>query len=474
MTIIRPKITLLDNEHKKQIFEEAKLILKTQGIFLENKEASSLFTEQGLNKKDDRYLIPADLIEKSLQRAPKEITLYDREGKKHLSLRDDEPHFDPGSAAIFILDENSGIIREALEEDFIRFTKIVEHLKYIDAQSTALVYADVPREAQDWHRLYVALRHCYKPIVTGTFRKESFQIMKELLLTCRSSEEDLAKKPLAIFDACPSPPLRWSDLTTQSVIDAARSLIPSEFISMPQSGANAPVTLLGSITQHCAESLAGVVIAQLARQDAPLIWGGSPAPFDMRQGTHLMGAIEAMMINMGDAEMGKFLGLPTHAYMGLSDSKVPDAQGGLESGMGSLLAALAGINMISGPGMIDFESCQSIEKLLIDNEIVGMAKRFIRGIEDHGSPFAADILADYEEKQELLSHPSTLKFFRKEFFFPSPIIDRTTRERWKAAGSKSTRLLARDQAKKLATKPSPRPIDEELALELDSLAKERL
>ncbi|GAH57560.1 unnamed protein product, partial [marine sediment metagenome] len=277
--------------------------------------------------------------------------------------------------------------------------------KYIEAQSTALIYQDVPKEAQDWHRLSTALMNCYKPVVTGTFRKESFSIMKELLLSCRLSEDDLARKPLAVFDACPSPPLKWSDLTTQSLIDAAASMIPSEFVSMPLAGANAPMSLIGSITQHCAECLAGVVIVQLAKSGAPLIWGGSPAILDMKQGTTPMGAIETMMINLGDVEMGRYFNIPTHAYMGLSDSKVPDAQSGFEAGMSSLLAGLAGVNMVSGAGMLDFESTQSIEKLIIDNEIAGMVKRLIRGVEDHGSPFASDILKDYDNKEELLSHP---------------------------------------------------------------------
>ncbi|MCP4760538.1 MAG: hypothetical protein GY870_02080 [archaeon] len=474
MAIIRPKIQILDKEHKKLILDEAKTILETQGVFIENQDAITLFEEKGINRDGTRFFIPSDLIDKCLQTTPNEIKLFNREGIEQISLKGDEIHFDPGSAAIFILDETSGEIREAKQKDFIRFSKIVEQLKYIDAQSTALVYQDVPKEAQDWHRLYTALSNCYKPVVTGTFRKESFSIMREILLACRNSEDDLARKPLAIFDACPSPPLKWSDLTSQSVIDAARSMIPSEFVSMPLSGASAPITLLGSITQHCAETLAGVVIGQLAKPGAPLIWGGSPAVMDMKQGTTPMGAIETMMINLGDIEMGKFLNMPTHAYMSLSDSKIPDGQSGIEAGMGALLAALAGLNMISGPGMLDFESTQSVEKLIIDNEIAGMVKRFVSGIEDHGSPFALDILKDYDKKEELLSHPSTLKYFRKELFLPSQIIDRTTRELWKKSGSKSIRKRAKDQASKLLSKSSIKPIDDSLSRELNKIASNSL
>jgi len=474
MSIIRPKIKLLDNEHKEKIFEEAKLILEEQGIFIENREAIDLFDQQGINHEGSRYYIPSDLIDKCLKTVPSEITLYDREGNQHTTLKEDNVNFDPGSAAIFILDENTGEIREGISKDFIKFSIIVDQLKYIDAHSTALIYNDVPKSAQDWHRLYLALSNCHKPVVTGTFRKESFSIMREILLACRLSEDDLARKPLAIFDACPSPPLKWSDLTTQSLIDGARSMIPSEFVSMPLAGANAPITLIGSITQHCAECLAGMVIVQLTKRGAPLIWGGSPAVFDMKHGTTPMGAIETMMINLGDVEIGKFLNLPTHAYMSLSDSKVPDSQAGFEAGMGAMLAGLAGINMISGPGMLDFESTQSIEKLIIDNEIIGMVKRLIQGIEDHGSPFASEILKDYEDKQELLSHSSTLKYFKKELFLPSPIIDRMTRDSWKEKGSKSTRKRAKDQALKILSNPSAHPIKDNLRRELEKIALKNL
>jgi trimethylamine--corrinoid protein Co-methyltransferase len=474
MTIIRPKISILDNEHKKLILDEAKTILETQGIFIENQQAIDMFEKMDLNHDGSKYFIPSDLIDKTLESTPSKITLFDREGEEHIILTNDQVHYDPGSAAIFILDENTGEIREGHSNDFIRFSRIVEQLTYIEAQSTALIYQDVPNNAQDWHRLYLALSNCYKPVVTGTFRKESFSIMKEILLTCRTSEDDLARKPLAIFDACPSPPLKWSDLTTQSLIDAAKSMIPSEFVSMPLSGASAPITLIGSITQHCAECLAGVVIVQSAKRGAPLIWGGSPAVFDMKHGTTPMGAIETMMINLGDIEMGKFLNLPTHAYMTLSDSKIPDGQAGFEAGMGAMLGGLAGINLISGPGMLDFESTQSIEKLLIDNEIIGMVKRLLRGVEDRGIPYASDILRDYEEKEELLSHPSTLKFFRKELFLPSSIIDRMTRDSWKENGSKSARKRAKEEAMKLLTKSSIKPITDSLQKELDTIVSSNI
>ncbi|MFX0208583.1 MAG: trimethylamine methyltransferase family protein, partial [Candidatus Hodarchaeota archaeon] len=425
------------------------------------------------------YFIPDDVVEKLRRHAPSEIKLFDREEKESIRLTEDNIHFDPGSAAIFIQDLETGVIREALSSDFIMFSKIVDQLPNFEAQSTSIVYSDVHKDAQDWHRLYLALLSCSKPIVTGTFRTESFAIMRDLLEATRTSSKNLANKPLAIFDACPSPPLMGSNLTTQSVIDAALSGIPSEFVSMPLAGSTAPITLIGCVTQHTAECLAGLVIAQLAKRNAPIIWGGSPAVFDMKNGTTPMGAVETMMINIADAQMGKFLKLPTHAYMTLSDSKVPDAQAGFEGGMGALLAGLAGINMISGPGMLDFESTQSLEKLIIDNEIVGMVKRLIHGIVDYSEPFAQNILKEYDPNVSLLSHPTTLKLFRKELYLPFSvdnlqIINRETRDQWKRGGETSARQRAKEIAVKLSERPVRHPINDNLKKELDEIAKSSL
>jgi trimethylamine--corrinoid protein Co-methyltransferase len=474
MTILRPKIQLLDEEHKAQILLEAKKILQTLGVYIENQQAIEILNSNGINHKNSRFFLPSDLIENCLREVPSEVILYDREGEESLSLRGDNSYYNPGSAAMHILDDKTYQRRKATTQDFIRFSKIVEQLKYIEAQSTALICNDIPIEAQDWHRLFICLTNCYKSIITGTFRKESFKIMRELLLACRLSESELARKPLAIFDAAPSPPLKWTDLTTQAIIDGAKSRIPVEFVSMPLGGANAPITLIGSITQICAENIAGIVISQLTARGAPLIWGGSPSMLDMKFGTPPMSAIESMMVNIGGVEMGKYLNMPTHAYMSVSDSMIPDTQAGLEAGMGILLGALAGINVNSGPGMLEFEITQSIEKLLIDNEIVGMVKRFLSGIEDYGTPFASDILQDYQKKEQLLTHPTTKKLFKTELFFPSSIINRMSYSMWKNSGEKSTRKRALQEASKLIKKAPIRPIEENLRKELNKIASNYL
>ena len=190
---------------------------------------------------------------------------------------------------------------------------------------------------------------------------------------------------------------------------------------MPLTGATSPVTLAGAVTQHCAECLSGIVIHQLAKAGSPIIYGGSPACFDMRKGTTPMGAVETMMIDGAYAEIGKHLGVPTHAYMGLSDAKLVDYQAGMESAMGAILAAASGVNNVSGPGMLDFESCQSLEKLVLDHEIVGMALRLTAGIELRDDPIALPLISDALGKKELIQGCSWTEMMHTIFSAPSVI-----------------------------------------------------
>ena len=215
--------------------------------------------------------------------------------------------------------------------------------------------------------------------------------MRDLQLAVRGTRQRLMEKPFAVFSCCPTSPLKWSTVPADNAMKCAELGVPVEFISMPLAGLVAPISLVGCVIQHTAETLSGVVLSQTTRPGAPILYGGSPGIFDMRSMAATISAVEAQMLNCACVEVGKYLGLPTQAYIGMSDSKSLDAQAGFESGTGAYLAALAGINSISGPGMLYFESCQSLEKLVFDAETCGIARRLIAGVEP-GEDFPCDDL----------------------------------------------------------------------------------
>jgi trimethylamine--corrinoid protein Co-methyltransferase len=468
---MRPHLQFLSRETVERVVSEAYDLLSDPGVRVHSERALRLLAEHGaeIDLEAQVARIPAGLARSAVETAPSSFYLYDAAGAPVVHYGADDVQFDPGSAAIEILDHGKTKSRAPVTADFVRFIKLADGLDGLDAVATSLVCADVPQEVADLYRLYLVLLYTGKPVVTGAFAVETWHTMKDLLVAVADSAEALAEKPRAVFDVCPSPPLLWSEITCENLMDCAQYGIPAELVSMPLTGATGPATLLGAVVQHTAENLSGVTIHQLVKPGAPIVWGGSPAAFDMRAGTPPMGAIETMMIDCAYAEVGKYLELPTHAYLGMSDSKVVDAQCGLESGSGALLGALAGINMISGPGMLDFESCFSLEKLVIDAEVVGMAKRLVAGIAERETPLGLDIIRQVGHAGNFLTTRHTRRWFREELFIPSGVIDRDFRRNWEAKGSLDAAMRAHQRVEEMIAAYEPQPLPGEIAREIEEI-----
>jgi trimethylamine--corrinoid protein Co-methyltransferase len=439
---MQPKLLLLEEEMIARILDEAYQLMLKPGIKVNNEEARDLLGSAGAQVDPETNVvhIPEQIVHKALESTPREFYLYDYDGNPKVKYGGDAVHFDPGSSGITMLNP------ETLEHDttethhLIKLLKVAEQLSQYDAQSTAVVCHDVPQTVQDSYRLYLSLIYSKKPIVTGAFTNKTVTEMIDMLAILAGGHAASREKPRAIFDVCPAPPLIWSNFGAGNLIALARAGIPAEIVSVPLSGAAAPVTMLGTVTQHAAECLAGITIHQLAHAGSPVVWGGAAAIFDMRKGATPMGAVETAMLDCSYAQVAKSLGMPTHTYLGATDSKLVDAQAGLESGISAMIGALSGINMISGSGMLDFLSCHSAEKLVIDAEGISMAKRMLGGVQLHTETLATEFYdKDINFKGgDFLKQRITMNLFRKEQHLPSDIIDRASMRDWKKAGSLDT------------------------------------
>ncbi|UCG87812.1 MAG: trimethylamine methyltransferase family protein [Gemmatimonadota bacterium] len=457
----------------ERIVAEARATLCQLGVEIHNDGVLSLLSDHGARIAADtkRAHLTEDTIDDALWTVAGGFALYDVHGRKTHDLSGHNVHFTPGSAAINLLDGGKQDVRPPTTEDYINYVKVVAQLENIASQSTAMIPADVHRNISDSYRLFLSLLYGEKPVVTGAFTVDAFNVMRDLQLAVRGSQDELAAKPLAIFSCCPTAPLKWSDVTSQNLVDCALHSIPVEYVSMPLSGFVAPVTLVGTLVQHTAETLSGIVISQLINPGTPALYGGSPAIFDMRYETTPMGAVETMMIDCAYNEIGKHLGLPTQAYMGMSDAKLLDAQTGLESSMGAMLAALAGVNNVSGPGMLDFESCFSLEKLVLDNEICGMTRRLVAGIEPRDDFPAQPLFEELLQEQHLLISNHTRAHLRLEHYMPGTVIDRANRSRWREEGRTTLGQRAQAEVERLIVHHTDSSLADDVKTELAKLMK---
>lgn len=468
---MRPQIKFLSDELIETICSEAISICCEIGIEIHNKQVLEMLGDNGADIRMDtwRATYTEEMINNALEAAPSDFKLYDVLGNEAVDLSGHNVNFTPGSAAINLLDYDSGKIRKPNTTDYIRYAKLMNGMEHIASQSTAFIPADVDARISDSYRLFLSLLYGKKPVVTGAFTIEGFEIMKNMQLVVRGSAEELANKPLTIFSCCPTSPIKWSDVTSQNLIDCAKYMIPVEYIAMPLAGFMAPVTLIGTLVQHTAETLSGLVISQLFNPGTPVLYGGSPAIFDVRYETTPMGAIETQMIDCAYNEIGKYLSLPTQAYIGLSDAKLLDAQAGLETGIGATLAALSGINNISGPGMLDFESCISLEKLVLDNQICGMTNRLLKGMEPKEDFPIIPRMEELLKEKHLLISDHTMKYLNEEHYMPKPVIDRANRSRYEEEGSQTLAQRAHQEIEEILADYQPSGLDEDKLDDLVSL-----
>ena len=421
---MKPVLQLLNQTAIARILNEALALLQIHGVKVRSPEVIEALQSVGVQTTDGVARIPEYVVEKALESVPAQFRLFDRAGNPAVLYGGDEVHFDPGSSCLNILDADAEEPRLAQANDLVRLVQLTETLPQFAAQSTAMTCDDAPKEVGDIYRLLLVLWYSSKPVVTGAFSAETLRVMLDLLRAESGGQDALRSHPRAVFDVCPSPPLNWGEFGAVNLVDLARAWVPAELISMPLAGAAAPVTLAGSVVQHAAESLSGIVIHQAAQPGAPIVWGGAPAIFDMRTGTTPMGAIETAMLNAACAEVGKSLGLPTHGYLIGSDSKALDAQAGMESGMAAVVGALSAINMISGAGMLETLACHSLEKLVLDAESIDSAQRLARGVNAKAPSLAVEMFAESFEKGGFLKLESTRQLFQSEQHLPPSVIDR--------------------------------------------------
>ena len=468
---MRPSLSVLEPDLVGRIVDEALTVLERTGVHIEDEHALARLAKAGIagDKVTSRVTFPRSVVEQALEDAPSGITLHDRDGNPAARLEGDNVHFVPASSALRILDRKTQEAREPTTSDFVEYVKLADGLKNIAYLSTAFIPKDIPQDIADAWRLYLVMAHSKRPIVSGAFTAWGVPRMGEIMAMFRDGKDDLVKRPMSIFTCCPNTPLRWGEDPIANIMDCAEWGIPIEVVPVLLLGMISPATTVGALVLHTAEVLSGLTIAQIVRPGAPVIFGGAPASFHMQLMTNPMTAVEALQMYCGYAQVAKHLKLPCQAYMALSDSKFNDPQAGMETGVGAFLAACVGFNSVSGPGMLEYVNCFSLEKLVFDDEVVAHAQRFVRPVEVREDMPAAALLDELVREKHLLTSEHTLAHWPEELYLPGPMIDRTNWDQWADQGSRDWRARANDVIDETLAAYEVEPLEDKVHAEIQDL-----
>lgn len=458
---MRPILRVVPDELIHQILHEAKRILAEIGIEVRGAAMRQRLLDHGLEMRDTagdgpRVLFPPEVVDAAIASAPRAITLYNRDGQPHATLGGDRVHFVPGSSGLKLLDHRTQATRLANTRDFIEYVRLADGLENIPYLATAFSTNDLEPQVSDAWRLYLCLTNSLKPVVSGAFTEHGTPRMAEMMALFRAGKADLAARPMAVFTITATGFYRYSEDSCQNLMDCVAWGIPVEIVPVTLMGLIAPVTLVGATVMHVADVLAGLTMTQLVKPGAPVLFGGAPAAFHMKTAQSPMAAIESLSLDTAYVAVAKHLGLPTQSYMALSEGKFIDAQAGAETFGSALLAALAGVNSVSGPGMLDYVLTFSLEKLVLDNELCGQALHFIRDYVVKDDLPTVDLVRQLLNEKHLLTAEHTLRYWPQELYLPGPVFDRTNREQWAKEGSRELhhRLFA-EVERRLAAYASP-------------------
>ena len=436
---MRPTLNILSDELIIEILTEAKRIMAETGIEVRGENMRQRLLDHGLKTDDKgRVLFTPDVVDAAIASTPKSFTLYDRDGHPYTEIGGNNVHYVPGSSGLKIQDHRSGETRLSNSTDFIEYARLCDGLEHIAYLATAFsTNKDIESQVSDAWRLYMTLTTSKKPVVTGAFSEHGVPRMVEMQQMFRDDRADLIARPMSIFTITATGNFRYGEDSCQNMLDCVEAGIPVEIVPVTLMGLIAPVTLVGALVFHCVDVLTGLTMAQIVRPGAPLLFGGAPATFHMKAASSPMAAIEAQHLNVAYVAIAKSLSLPTQAYMALSDGKFLDAQGGGETFSSALLAAIAGVNSVSGPGMLDFVLTFSLPKLVFDNEVCGQSLHFVRELEVQDDLPTSQLVADLMRDDHLITSPHTLEKWPNELYLTDPVIDRANRETWEETGSRS-------------------------------------
>ena len=436
---MRPTLNVISDQLIGKILDEAKRIMAETGMEIRGADLRNRLLDHGLKTDDKgRVLFPADVIDKAIESAPKSFWLHDRDGNPYTEIGGNNVHYVPGSSGLKIQDHRTGETRLSNSTDFIEYARLCDGLEHIAYLATAFsTNKDIESQVSDAWRQYMTLTTSKKPVVTGAFSEHGVPRMVAMQQLFRSDRDDLISKPMSIFTITATGNFRYGEDSCQNLLDCVEAGIPIEVVPVTLMGLIAPVTLVGALVFHCVDVLTGLTMAQIVRPGAPVLFGGAPATFHMKAASSPMAAIEAQHLNVAYVAIAKSLDLPTQAYMALSDGKFLDAQGGGETFSSALLAALAGVNSVSGPGMLDFVLTFSLPKLVFDNEVCGQCLHFVRELEVLDDLPTDQLVADLMAEDHLITSPHTLEQWPKELYLTDPVIDRANRETWEETGSQT-------------------------------------
>lgn len=445
---LKPQLRMISDEQVRELHYATMEIFSQIGFQMQDPQGRELLLDAGAWESNGRIKIPENLVIDAIAKAPARLPMHNRLGEMSMPLELGKVFFGTGSDTTFTLDIESGERRRTTAQDVENFARLGDAMQNIDFVMSMGNPSDVPADDLYIHSFIRMLRGSIKPNVYTAQNRKDMEDIHRIAAAVMGGEQALREKPILIHYAEPISPLHIIEESLQKHIFCAEKGIPGAYIPSPNTGGGGPITVAGAVALGNAESLLGLIITQLVNPGAPFLYGMNTAALDMKTTIVSYGSPD-WSIGMGAwAELARYYNLPVWGYGGATDSKVVDAQAGIEATFSIMNAFLSRISLVHDVAYIEYGSTSSMEMLVIADEIIRMTRFLMGGMPVDRESLALDAIARIEPGAGFLADDHTLDNYKTAQWAPD-MIDRKQYDIWKQAGSKDMFTRANERARQI-------------------------
>lgn len=469
---LKPFVRGLSDEQVREVHYATLEILSHTGVDMQDPQGRQILLEAGAWESDGRLKIPEHLVTDAIDKAPSRIPMHDRLGNLTMPLELGKVFFGSGSDTTFTLDVETGERRRTTAQDVEDIARLCDALDSIDFIMSMSNPSDVPADDLYIHEFAGMIRGSVKPNVYTAKDRADVEDIYRIAAAVVGGEQALREKPFFLLYAEPISPLMIIEESLQKLIFCAEKGVPSGYIPSPNMGGGGPITLAGALALGNAECLVGLVIAQLLNPGTPYIYGMNTAAMDMKSTIISYGSPEWPLGMMAQMDLARYYNLPGWSAAGATDSKLVDAQAGIEITFSILANFLARATLVHDVGYIEYGSTSSMEALVIADEIIRETRFLTQGVEVSPRTLALDATARVRPGGGYLADDHTLENWRWAQWHPD-LIDRQRYDEWVESGSKDMFTRANERARKVLEEHEVPPLPQEAEDTIREILEER-
>lgn len=451
-------LQVLSQEQCRRLVSAAMEILERTGAVFHDDESLAILRKAGCFVDGNRVRIPAGLVEKALKTVPRKVTLSNsRTGKRVMELEGNNAYFGTGSDTPFFIDPYTQKRIPASRKTVQMASTVIDALPNLDFVMSLGIVQDVPQQIYDRYQFQAMVLNTSKPIVITAIDVAGYSDIIQMCEIIAGGEKELQNHPFLTLYAEPISPLQHANDAAQKLVLAAKKRLPVVYTPCIMAGGTVPATLAGAMANGLAESLSGLVLNQETSEGSPFIMGGVFTIMDMKTTIFAYGSPEFDLMQAALADISNYLDLPMFGTCGCTDSKLVDEQALIEGALSILMTTQAGANLNHDVGYIEHGNTASLAYLSICDDLIGFAKRIVRGIEVNQDTLGLDAIDRVGPGGNFLADEHTMKYYKKETWYPQ-LFKRDFYENWVKDGSKDLFVRGNERAVNILDNYKPEPL----------------